>query len=212
VHIASYWMAHGVEMENIAERLKDQLLANSELTVMIAVIDPTASYIPLLADYLDLDEEALISRVRASLTSLDRARSDLPMSEQARLSVRVYATVPSASFVLLDVAEPNGRIQMDFKPYKVPRQSSITFEFRGQDRTMYRTLKTAALKLLQDCPLFDPAVHLTSATSHPWGSHVDASVVQLHSTLQHGLSFLLHPLRPPRFSAAAVDQCGRPSR
>lgn len=153
--VASYWMAHGTEMESVASQLAKMVVEKPRLRVAVAVVDPDAPYIALLAEYLGLSLAALRARAEWSLASLREARAGLPESERDRLEVRLYATVPSASFIVIDHATPRARIQMDFKPYKTPRSSSITFEFRAgaSDGGVFKTLEQAAVQLIGDCPL-----------------------------------------------------------
>lgn len=154
LHVASYWMAHGIEMENVAERLAELVVKKPGLTVTIAVIDYKAPYIDRLADYLNIDRETLAARAQWSLNRLSLARDNLTGEAANRFTVRIYTSVPTASFILIDAHTKEGRVQMDFKPYKTPRASSITFEFRNRGRkgSLYDILTRSTLQLLSESP------------------------------------------------------------
>ncbi|WP_460399181.1 hypothetical protein [Actinophytocola sediminis] len=163
IHIASYWMAHGVEMENIAEGLARLVQANRELVVQVAIVNPTGEYCPGLAHYLGLAEQDLRNRAEASLRTMRKARAELGEIDRARFDVRVYQFVPTASFILLDVNEPNGRIQMDIKPFQVNRQASVSMEFSGPASSLYVLFRDSTLRHLDDCVPFDATRHLSVA-------------------------------------------------
>ena len=156
VHMVSYWLAQGVEMEHLGAGLKDLILSRQHLTVTISVIDPDAPFIGLLADHLGLPDEQIVQRIRGSLTVLDGVRTALPSEERHRLRLLTSTALPVASFILLDVDEPGGRIQMDVKPFRLPRSQSVTFEFRGTDTYLYKTLRGSALQVLAAAVSYEP--------------------------------------------------------
>lgn len=150
LHVVSYWMAHGVEMENIGERLVELIQRRPRLMIAVSVISPEASFLPLLATHLGIDLHDVVERIQASLRILTRARESLPPEERHRFAVKTSSLLPIASYVMVDVDTPGGRVQVDIKPYKLPRQSSVTFEFQGTDNHLYRTFRGAALRSLAE--------------------------------------------------------------
>jgi hypothetical protein len=68
--------------------------------------------------------------------------------------------MPVASVIMLDEHTESGRIQLDFKPYKAPRDSSFGLELSGLGNPLYETCRVAWSGLLDRSIPFDPAVHL----------------------------------------------------
>lgn len=149
-------MAQGVEMENIGNTLREFILTRRHLTVVVSMINPEAAFIPVLADHLGLTEEHVRQRITASLAVMHATKAGLPIEEQHRIHVLVSDALPVASYIMIDVDEPDGRIQLDIKPYKLPRQSSFTIEFRGPETYLYGTLRTTALQILANARPYMP--------------------------------------------------------
>lgn len=160
INIAAYWMAYGTEMENIASFVAQMTKSPKSVKVTIATVDPTGSYIDPLAKYLDMSRDELVLRICASLAKLWEARESLSDEEKQKFSLKVYDTVPIASVIMLDVADPTGRIQIDLKPYKAARQNSFSIELQGEDTHLFRVCRKAWTQLLEDAEAFDPQRHL----------------------------------------------------
>lgn len=162
IRIAAYWMAHGVEMEGIAQGLAAMTKPPKRLNITIAIIDPTAPYISALASYLDMDPDELRARARSSLLKLWQARQGLAEDERARLHLKVCTTSPIASVIMLDPEEPDGRLQIDVKAYKTPRNFSFAFELRHEDHYLYRLCRDAWIRLLLEAEDFNPELHINA--------------------------------------------------
>lgn len=161
--ISAYWMAQGAEMEGVVDGLEALIREPRRISITIVVIDPTASYVDALAQHLNVGQEYLVSRARGTLFTLHELYGRLSESEKERLVIRVHRTVPMASLIALDPDLPSGRLQIDIKPYKVARQSSVSFEFSGPGRALYETLKASTEKLVFDSLPFEPARHLAGS-------------------------------------------------
>ncbi len=79
---------------------------------------------------------------------------------RGRLDLRVYRDLPMASVILLDADSERGRIQLDFKAFGAPRDSSFGLELRGTDKPLYGVCKRAWTGLVQRAVAMDPNVHL----------------------------------------------------
>lgn len=160
IRIAAYWMSHGIEMEGIAQSLAKMAKPPRNLDITIAIIDPTAPYIPALASFLNMSARELIFRAQLSLSKLWEARENLLPEERTRFKIKVYSSVPIASVIILDAEQPDGRLQLDFKAYKVPRHFSFAFELRNRGRYLFDLCRDAWTRLLDEAEDLDPQEHL----------------------------------------------------
>jgi hypothetical protein len=165
IMVAGYWMAHGNEAENVAASLAQLLDNRRELSATIAIIDPTSPHLSQLADYLGLPEAEVRDRIVASLRSLHFARLSASADAQKRFDLRVYRDLPMASVILLDVESDEGRVQLDFKAFRAPRDSSFGLELRGPNSPLYGVCRDAWSDLIARAAAFDPAVHLAHDAS-----------------------------------------------
>ncbi len=159
IRIAAYWMADGVEMEGIAEHLAEMVRPPKKLEITVATIDPTAPLLSDMAQYLGLELAQLRSRIQWSLFHLDQARSHLSDQHRSRFQIKVYRSLPVASVVMIDPEGPQGRIQIDIKPYRAPRHSSFSFELAQRGHPLYELCKDSWLALIQNAEEFDPKKH-----------------------------------------------------
>lgn len=161
IDIAAYWMASGNEAENIAHEICSLVETKRELRARVAIIDPTSDYLGALADYLGIPPIQLQQRLTASLTLLDEARSRLGEAARRRLELKVYRTLPVSSVVMLDVAEPNGRIQLDLKAFRAPRSSSFGLEIVSGGE-LFNVCRQAWTGLIDEAEVLDAKKHLES--------------------------------------------------
>jgi hypothetical protein len=160
IGFAAYWMAHGIDMEDVASELARLASDTRRVTIVVAVLDPTAAYLESLGDYLGMSAAEIRSRAQYSLFKLHAARERLDTRSKARFRIKVYTAMPIASVILLDAGQPDGRLQIDFKAYKTPRNQSFSFELRGDNKPLYALLKSSSQRLLDESPDFDANVHL----------------------------------------------------
>ena len=157
VDVAAYWMAHGNEAEGIADGIAKLVQPPQKIKVTIAIIDPTAIYIDELASYLNIEAKELKLRIESSLNNLYKAREKLSIEEKNRFRIKVYKTIPIASVIMIDGETNYGRIQLDFRPYKVPRHYSFAFEFSGRGNYLYDLCRNAWKKLIDDASDYEPS-------------------------------------------------------
>src|SRR5262245_44404734 len=67
IDIAAYWMAHGNEAERIAEEISGLVYPPKKLKITIAIVNPHASYIEDFANYLGIDKNELLLRIKSTL-------------------------------------------------------------------------------------------------------------------------------------------------
>ena len=162
IKVAAYWMAHGNEAEAIAVPIAKLAEEKRALQIQIAVISPKSPVLSSLAEYLDVDLDDLRGRIRSSLRNLDRAREELSTHAKTRYSILVYDSLPIASVIMLDTDQPGGRIQIDIKPYRAPRDSSFGLELSGQGHPLYDVCLKAWTELMTSAVPFDRTQHLDS--------------------------------------------------
>ena len=159
IKAATYWMAHGNEAEGAARVIAD-LVQQKNLEVDIAVIDPQSPHIAQLSEYLDIELEELRLRIRSSIARLLEARERLSPEAKTRLRIRSYQNLPIASVIMLDTDTDEGRVQLDIKPYRTPRDRSFGIELTGPDGPLYQTVRDAWTQLVESAPEVDPATYL----------------------------------------------------
>lgn len=156
IDIAAYWMAHGNEAEGIAEHIAKLVQPPKKIRATVAIIDPKSVYIEELACYLDMKPSELKSRIESSLNNLYEAKRKLSAEDQKRFKIKIYHTIPIASVIMIDEGSKDGRIQLDFKPYKVPRDYSFAFQFSGRGNYLYDLCRNAWKRLIDDANEYAP--------------------------------------------------------
>jgi len=159
IHIASHWMAHGVEMEGVVTGIAALVRPPKNLTVTVGIVDPSVSYLPSLASFFDITENELRVRSQAAIDKLCEARGTLSQAEQSRFTIKLYDAIPIASTIILDAALPSGRLQMDIKTYKTARRDAFALELAGPDGSLYLRCRDAWLRLLDEAPELTPNSH-----------------------------------------------------
>src|SRR5208282_2140719 len=106
----------------------------------------------VMAPVLSAEPRDLEASIRRSLNNLVELKRALNERIQGRFDVRVHPVLPFGSAILLDHKYPNGRIQIETKPYKVGLQRSFAFEVgrSPESNVLYDTLLTAYEKLLAE--------------------------------------------------------------
>ncbi len=80
-----------------------------------------------------------------------RFRGRLGKRARSRIDLRIHEAVPFGSAILLDHRLPNGRIQIETKPYKAGYQRSFAFEVaRTEPDGLYDVLAASYDALLSD--------------------------------------------------------------
>ncbi|MCA1671477.1 MAG: hypothetical protein LC799_04500, partial [Actinobacteria bacterium] len=162
--VAAYWMGHGNEAEGIANVLGKLVDTRPELSATVAVIDPTSPHMPQLADYLAVPPAEVEARLASTLRNLARARDGMSTDGRRRLDIRVYRDLPMASIIMLDDGDDNGRIQLDIKPFRAPRESSFGVELVARPDGLYQVCRRSCHDLISRSSSFDPTIHLLASS------------------------------------------------
>jgi hypothetical protein len=144
-------LATGIAMDDIIAKF-DELIRVRDRPVHVCVSLPNPSSIYLfetLAPVLDTNIDELLSRVGDCLRRLYTFRESLSDDYRAYMSVRTHNAIPNASAILIDHKTPDGRIQLETKPYKSAMQYSFGFEVRAGSK-FYETLVSSYERLLSD--------------------------------------------------------------
>lgn len=151
--VVAHWMSQGIEMEGVADTIAD--IVKSGKTVEIAVVDPNSSALEQIASYFALTEQTARDRINGTISELLRAKGALNQRDQKRFKIKTYDTLASASVVLLDDAGPNGRVQVDIKVYKTPRQKSFGFELSGKGNPLFDLWRDSYVDLMNEAKEID---------------------------------------------------------
>ena len=143
----------GIPFHDLCLALERRLSARGgAFSVTISLLDPDrADLMAAIAPVLSMDPADLSHTIRKSLTALARFKSGFSKRLRSRIDVRVHRSVPFGSAILLDHRLPNGRIQIETKPYKAGYQRSFAFEvMRTEPDGLYDVLATSFEALLSD--------------------------------------------------------------
>ena len=142
----------GLPFDDLTKTLRGKLTDATSITVIVSLLDPRAtSLMNALCPALDMEPETLSSMIFESLEKLISLRDTVPPERRHSFQIRVHKSIPFGSAILLDVDEPDGRIQIETKPYKVPSQRSFGFEvMRTCDDGLYESLLEGYRELIRD--------------------------------------------------------------
>src|SRR5437879_980484 len=91
----------------------------SKFSVAISLLDPRrGDLMAAIAPVLSKDPADLSNTIQESLGALARFKEGLGRRARSRVDVRLHQALPFGSAILLDHRLPNGRIQIETKPYK----------------------------------------------------------------------------------------------
>ncbi len=159
IYIASYWMAHGTEIEGVPQKIAELTKEPKRVKITIAILNPNSLCIEALAEYLDMSKEEVSSRIKRALDKLYKVRDSLTDEEKERFIIKVYNTLPIASIIMIDPCEGNGRLQIDLKIYKTERQNSFGFELKNsqyETKALYVLCRDAWLEMINTSPNYTP--------------------------------------------------------
>jgi pyrimidine deaminase RibD-like protein len=143
----------GIPFHDLCLAMERKLTARGgAFSVTISLLDPDrADLMAAIAPVLSKDTQDLSHTIRQSLQALARFKSGLSKRVRSRIDVRVHQAVPFGSAILLDHQLPNGRIQIETKPYKAGYQRSFAFEvMRTEPGGLYDVLAASYDALLSD--------------------------------------------------------------
>ena len=112
----------------------------------ISLLDPTRrELMASVAPIVNMESEELVRTIRSSLRDLLGLKERMAKTVQEQFDVRVHHSLPCGSAILLDHRQPDGRIQIEAKPYKAGLQKSFAFEVvRREQGGLYDVLPCLA--------------------------------------------------------------------
>jgi hypothetical protein len=133
----------------LASRLENRAVP---LSAVISLLDFRSEYLmQSMSSVFGWPPEELKLSIFRALGELLKFRSHLSSTAQSRLDLRVHKSIPFGSAILLDHREPNGRIQIESKPYKVPVRQSFAFEIGPHGTSgLYEAMVDGFQSLLAD--------------------------------------------------------------
>lgn len=143
----------GLRYHDLCACLKNKLESKPSFATTISLLDPSRhELMDTMAPVLSTEPSELAESIRSSVKNLIIFRQSLALDAQRRLEIKVHPTLPFGSAILLDHKNPNGRIQIETKPYKVGLQRSFAFEVnkRKEQNHLYDTLATSYELILAD--------------------------------------------------------------
>jgi hypothetical protein len=150
IFISAYWMAHGTEIEGIAEEIFSLVRPPKNLNITVSVINPRSTCISAVALHLGIEDSQLVDRIDASIMKLKQEKNRLSEEEKKKLVIKTYDSLPVASVIILDYGYDNGRMQIEFKPYHVARHYNFSIELSGKDKGLYKLFSHSYIKQIND--------------------------------------------------------------
>ncbi|MDP9795813.1 hypothetical protein J2S43_004325 [Catenuloplanes nepalensis] len=125
-------LATGITMDGVLQKFRDMITQRDRpVQICVSLPDPEVEHtFQTLGPALDTSPDELRRRVESSINQLSEFRQGIRHDLRGYLSIRVHRNVPSASAILIDHRTPEGRIQIETKPYKLRMQDSFGLEVR----------------------------------------------------------------------------------
>ncbi len=159
LEIVSIWLGFGIRFENLIEKLTE-LIKNRRVEVTISLINPRSAAVDAVAPALDTAPEELRVNICSSLRRLHELRQEFGREENSRYILKVHNVLPLGSAIIIDGDTPQGRFQLETKPYKVDFGRSFGFELRGPGKYFYDVCVSSWRHIIRDAEIFDPNRHL----------------------------------------------------
>lgn len=158
VQIVGINLITGVDSDDLLTAIRDKInSSDSPISVTISLLDPkNPMAMAAISQNHGKAKTELASSIRSSLRNLILIRDSLSPQLKNRLIVKAHSTLPFASAIIIDGAEPWGEIQIETKPYKQPINKSIGFTLRnGTRHALYQTLVSSYQQLIDDARLLE---------------------------------------------------------
>jgi pyrimidine deaminase RibD-like protein len=119
----------GIPFHDLCAALERKLSGyGTAFSATVSLLDPRCPHLMnVIAAVLSIEPDDLALSIRKSLRDLVRFKGKLPEDIRSRFDIRVHSALPFGSAILLDHKQPNGRIQIETKPYKAGLQKSFAF-------------------------------------------------------------------------------------
>lgn len=145
-------LSTGDKFEGIRKVLIDKLTNNPHFQLCISLLDPREhSLMTALAPGFDTTAQKLSESIHETLNNLVNDRASLSEHIAKRWDIGVHKSIPFGSAIIIDEDQPNGRIQIETKPYKAPLNSSFAFEVVPTSKdSFFYTLTNGYQNLIKD--------------------------------------------------------------
>lgn len=145
----------GYTIESLTQAFRQMILERSHpVTIRISLLNPKKEYLMRSVagnfehegDYAKAGSE-LAQDINRILDRLKKFHDSLEDRVKGNFQLFVHNTIPSASAILIDPAEPSGSIQLETKAYGTPAMEAYGFEVAGHT-SFYKSLWRAYNKLI----------------------------------------------------------------
>ena len=153
----------GVSYDDVCAVIGEKLeLRDNPISCTISLLDPRRDdLMSSIAPVFSRTPKNLSDSILNTIHDLFEFQKTLSPAAQERLHIRVHATIPSGSAILIDHGEPFGRIQIETKPYGAPLRDSFAFEvMKTEARGLYDTLVLGYTNLIADGDAVRPELFL----------------------------------------------------
>ncbi|HLA09568.1 MAG TPA: deaminase [Pyrinomonadaceae bacterium] len=142
----------GVPFHDLCVALEQKLRAKARFSATISLLDPERpELMAAISPVLSLNPKELSDFISRSFRELLELRSRLPREKRSRFQLRAHGAIPFGSAIILDHRQPNGRIQIETKPYKAGLQRSLAFEvMRREAGGLYDVLAASYENLVEE--------------------------------------------------------------
>jgi hypothetical protein len=136
-----FWLAHGVEMENILQEI-ERLLNRCPVELVFLDQNLSDELGEKIAGYLGMPPANLKSRLQNAWSDVLSFREKLPSDMKSRFAVRRHREFTASSAFIFDSGGEQAKTLVDFKLFGAGRASSFGIELRsgGGDDCLYRRI------------------------------------------------------------------------
>ena len=153
VKIATYWLAQG-SIEGVLGIYKK--LLDRGITVEVVTIMPIDSIANTLAMDVNESPSTIKTYVSLALDKLVGLKKQLNPEVSELFSVCTSRVIPQAAVIFLDGETKDGRIQLEFRPYGLPRNDSFSMEVSCRENAkLYMILEKSWNKFFNDAELYE---------------------------------------------------------
>ncbi len=151
-----FWLAQGIEMENIEEAIHRLLSSGIRVQVVFLSAKLPIEERRKLAVLLGVSPNALDSRLTESWTRMHAFQNALSTDLRLRFQLREHSERLSSSAFVFDHGRPEAKTLVDFKLFAAGRQGSFGIEFRPvrghratDADTLYERMTNSFLKIVE---------------------------------------------------------------
>jgi predicted acylesterase/phospholipase RssA len=142
-------LSTGILISGLLDRFREMICdREAPVSVVVSLIDPRERHLMrTLAPVLDTTAEELQARISETVRRLVEFRGSLPRRQRRYFESRVHSGLPPASAIMIDQNLPEGKVQLETKPYGAAMQESYALEV-SHGSPLYGTLVASYERLL----------------------------------------------------------------